>query len=386
MLGQSVPHLNMQPCSEFHSHVPTDDGRHLGPAAQRALQLTSDLRIGAGFARAFYLTRLQLNLGVSRLQAQVPMRTAPYWLALPLVIGPQPLMAQQTAAHLSCEPARLFSAEPCRPPVFSAAVRVGTLDARLQMVIPTVAPVEYTVVIVGGGLVGHVAFTTEIWRDMCARFHCALAHFDVEPAAQPQALAQDPGRNAAVGSGEALLALLDTVARTTARPELARAKVALFGFSATGSFAITFASLHPERTLTAVRYHSHLRGLGVDTPTVARVPILIVASADDSTAGVDDARTFWRAGRRAAAPWALAVETGRAHLSLDSWYAASDLIWHWIDATNRRAVTVAGGQSDWFGDMSTNAISRTVSGRAPDTVNWFPDSGAAEAWRRMSKR
>jgi hypothetical protein len=35
------------------------------------LQLTSDLRIGAGFARAFYLARLQLNFGVIRQQSSM---------------------------------------------------------------------------------------------------------------------------------------------------------------------------------------------------------------------------------------------------------------------------------------------------------------------------
>ena len=311
------------------------------------------------------------------------MRTSHCLLPFVVLICAQRTLAQ-SGKRPSCEPADIFSAEPCRPPVFSASIRKGTLDSRLQLVIPAGGRVEYTVLIVGGGLVGHVAFTTDIWRAMCARFHCALAHFDVNTATPPTSAAEDPGRNASAGSGEAVLALLDTVAKQARRPELAKSKLAVFGFSATGSFAVTFASRYPERTLTAVRYHSHLRGLPLDTTTAARVPVLLVASTDDSTAGVDDTRALWLAGRRLGAPWALAVETGRGHSSLDSWYAVSDLVWHWIETLGKRAVTPA--DEGWFGEMATRVISHSGSGASPLGLSWFPDSITADAWRRLHGR
>ena len=278
----------------------------------------------------------------------------------------------------------MFNPEPCKLEVYTAAWRSGSLDARAQLVVPSPAPIEYVVGVVGGGLVGHAAFALDIWWPMCARFRCALAHFDVASDPPPATRAHDPGRNATVGSGQALLSLLDTLARSARRPELSRAKLALFGFSATGSFALTFAVQYPERTLTAVRYHSHLRGLEVDTMALARVPVLMVASTGDSTAGVEDTRSLWQRGRRSGAPWALAVETGRAHVSLDSWLDASDLIWHWIEAIGSPR-TRAGYANGWHGDPDTRTIARVRVGVSDEKRSWLPDSVTAESWRRLNR-
>lgn len=282
-----------------------------------------------------------------------------------------------------CEAAALFSAEPCRPEVFTASWRQGPLEARAQLVIPGPGPVQYVVVIVGGGLIGHAAFTLDVWRSMCGRFQCALAHFDVLHDLPPETPATDPGRNAALGSGQALLALLDSLAKRTGRAEVAQSKLALFGHSATGSFTLTFAQRYPERTLTAVRYHSHLRGLAIDTVALSRVPVLMVASADDSTAGVEDMLGLWRRGRRSGAPWALAVERDRAHTSLDSWWEASDLIWHWIEALSKQRGSLAEVKA-WFGEPTTRTIGHAAV--APSGIaSWLPDSATAESWRRLSR-
>lgn len=300
-----------------------------------------------------------------------------------LSVHPLLLPAQRSPAAASCEPATLFSSTPCRSFVYQATTRSGSLEARAQVVFPDSGAVGYAVVIVGGGLIGHVAFTTEIWRGMCVRLRCALVHFDVEPAEPPSSAAEDPGRNAARGSGDALLALLDSLANRTGHPELSLARLALFGFSATGSFALTFAIQHPARTLTAVRYHSHLRGLAMDTVALTRTPVLLIASTGDSSAGVEDTRTLWQRGQSLAPRWAFAVEAGRAHTSLDSWWEASDLIWHWIGTLGRNASPVDRDHG-WYGDPRTRQIGRATAARVGDT-SWFPDSVTAESWRRLSR-
>jgi dienelactone hydrolase len=170
------------------------------------------------------------------------------------------------------------------------------------------------------------------------------------------------------------------VAKQARHPEIATVKLALYGFSATGSFVVSFAARYPARTLTAVRYHSHLRGLSVDTAAAVQVPMLFIGSVDDSTAGVDDIRAFWLAGRRIGAPWALAVETGRDHSSLDSWYATSDLIWHWIESLGKQRTATDGS---WYADMATRSLIRSTSAAAASSMSWFPDSTVAAAWRRL---
>lgn len=310
-----------------------------------------------------------------------------FWTVLGLLtLCPWAAGAQPDTARPACEPPALFGTAPCRSRVFAAASRSDSLDARAQIVVPDSGPVAFAVVIVGGGLVGHVAFQTDIWRNMCARLRCALLHFNVATSAGPSAPAEDPGRNAARGSGLALLALLDSLAAATGHPELARAKLALFGFSASGSFATSFATFAPARTLTAIRYHSHLRGLDLDTASVARVPLLLVASAADATAGAEDSEAFFAEGRRRGAPWALAVEAGRPHVSLDSWYEASDLIWHWIEALARSTDSSAPeAGAPWQGDPVTRTIGRIASVALPSSSSWLPDSSTAEAWRRLHR-
>ena len=255
-----------------------------------------------------------------------------------------------------------------------------------------VGHIRAVVVITEGGGLGHTAFATGFWRSMCERFGCGLVRLLFDDALEAREPSNDLGRNAATGSGDVLLQLLDSLAITTGHQELADVKLLFWGFSAAGSFGVSFAAERPERTLGFIRYHSHMRELQVDTARLLATPALLVAGERDQTAGVDDAREFWRRGRAQGAPWAFALHPGAPHFSLDGWLRASDLIWHWMEALiATRAETgeasPAPPSSPWLADPRSGEVApaSTYDGD-PLGASWLPDSASAEAWRRLVAR
>ncbi len=273
----------------------------------------------------------------------------------------------------------------CPNQVVIAQARHEGVTVGGYLFVPDAQPVDFAVVLVGGGLIGSTSFTSGSWRSLCVRFRCALLHVSPDADTPTQAIAQDPGRNAKLGGGPGLLALLDSLAEKSGHSELRTTKLALWGFSATGSFAITFAARYPERTIAAIRVHSHLRGLDVDTTSMLRTPVLMIVSTADSTAGTEDSRRLWAVGRQRGAPWALAIETNFEHVSLDSWWTSSELVWRWIEAQRPTSAPVGPQQRTgaWLG-VAPNTIASLSAFRGDQRMaSWFPDSVTAHAWKRF---
>lgn len=254
---------------------------------------------------------------------------------------------------------------------------------------PEVGHVRAVVVITEGGGLGHTAFATGFWRSMCERFGCGLVRLLFDDALEAREPSSDLARNAATGSGDVLLQLLDSLAVTTGHQELAHVKLLFWGFSAAGSFGVSFAADRPERTLGFIRYHSHMRQLQVDTARILAIPALFVAGELDQTAGVDDAREFWRRGRAQGAPWAFALHPGVPHFSLDGWLRASDLMWHWMEAliathAETDPASAAPPLSPWLADpRSSEVAAASAYDGDPLSASWLPDSASAEAWTRL---
>ena len=194
------------------------------------------------------------------------------------------------------------------------------------------APAECVIAIVSRG-VSHSVYTSPAWRSFSARERCPLLHFEITGVARSSSAAVDQQviRNAALGGAEGLLGLLDRLALKSRRPELSTVPLVLWGFSAAGSFAITFGALQPARTLAVIRYHSHLRELAVDPAALAAVPTLIMAGQNDQVAGTADAEAFWRSGLELHAPWMLIIEPGAEHfVEGDDFASASSAMLSWL--------------------------------------------------------
>ncbi len=206
----------------------------------------------------------------------------------------------------------------------------------------------------------------------------------------PGAPVGDPVRNAGLGGADGLLLLLQRLAQESGHQELADAPLLLWGHSAGGAFAASFARLHPERTIAFVRYHSAGAGLvGADMKVLGQIPALLLSGANDAPEAAQSAATFGKIGRSAGAPWTFAVEPAATHAEEESRQKANDLVIPWITAVLRQRVSSDGkilravtDGSAWLGNDQTGEAAPfgTFTGSKPE-ASWLPDEATARGWR-----
>ena len=175
--------------------------------------------------------------------------------------------------------------------------------------------------------VSSLVYESGSWRKFSSRERCPLVHLEVVGRREPTAsIAQQVIRNAGIGGADGVVRLLHQFGRRSGRAEMDSVPIIIWGFSAAGSFAVTFAALHPDRTLGFIRYHSHLRNLSFEVESAAKVPGLIVAGEDDAVAGVTDSENFWQSGREQGAPWLFVLEPGLPHYPEEEAFERSSLM------------------------------------------------------------
>ncbi len=161
------------------------------------------------------------------------------------------------------------------------------------------------------------AFDDRDWRAMCPRIQCALVRIGL-PNEERDKPALQFIRNAALGGDSAVFTALRIAGERTRHPKLEKAGLVVFGLSASGNFGPTFAARHPDRTIGFVRYHSHLRGIPVDTVVLARIPSLSVVGTTEREADiVEDTKALWAVLRRRAAPVGFTLHLGQPDVSID---------------------------------------------------------------------
>lgn len=253
---------------------------------------------------------------------------------------------------------------------------------------PRVTRVRAAVVFIDRNL-DRYAYDDRDWRTMCGRASCALVRvgFPTNDGAAPEL---QRVRNAVLGGDSAVLTALRLGGERTGHTELQRANVVLFGVSAAGNFGATFAALHPDRTIGFIRYHSHLRGLRVDTAALASIPALTLTGARDERAGIEDSRALWSVVRARGAPWAYVNHIGQPHVSIDGLVEAGSVMRDWTEAVIlRRLSTTAslislGGADGWVVDDSTGEVgpTRALAGRT-SLSSWVPDARTAFGLRQL---
>lgn len=267
-------------------------------------------------------------------------------------------------------------------------------SAWIEAFVPAgVAQVQSVVVFVNRQL-DRYAYDDRDWRAMCFRAKCALLRLGLPPLAAASPAAQLV-RNAAIGGGVILLDALQLAAQRTKHPEIANAKLILFGFSAAGNFAVTFASWRPERTLGFVRYHSNLRGIGVDTAILAGIPSLTIVGARDDVAGTEDSQRLWQVLRSRGAPVAFVSHVGQPHGSIDGLVEAGSLMRAWIEALvvsmpalkprTRSARAPGAIEEGWLVDDSTKRTAPVeLFGGSPFRTSWVPTERVATELRVLA--
>lgn len=273
----------------------------------------------------------------------------------------------------------------------------GVVDVDGTLLLPSTAkPVKAIITILQWG-VGTWVYEDPAWRSLANDLGAGLLRLAVRNHGGPEDPLELPAtqqavRNASLGGGEAVLNLLEQLARQTGRPELREAKLLFWGHSAAGSFGTSFAALHPSRTIAFVRYHSHSRNMPVDVPTLATIPGLIFAGEKDTTAGVEDSEVLWRSGRRLNAPWTFALEPGATHGSRDALTAANQLALPWVRTVFERRMSDRAADlrpvddsTGWLAAVTGDETSLARSFRGPKAdAAWLPDEATVNGWRRVT--
>jgi dienelactone hydrolase len=273
----------------------------------------------------------------------------------------------------------------------SASVTLPDRQIRAEgkLVASTQSNIRSVIVIMRWGVGGDV-YEDAGWRELAKRLEAAMLLLDLQATGEIPVERVPPEkqliRNAAVGGGDALVALLDRFAQLPGYAAVKRAPLLLWGFSASGSFGTTFAASRPARTIGFVRYHSHARSLPVNMTVVGKLPALIIAGGGDKTAGVDDARELSQKGRHAGAPWTFAIHPHQQHGRGLSESKAFMLAW--VEAVMRqrleRGAALGGPAPGWIGDANTGRVfSAGDYPGSPQQATWLPDERTAKLWQAL---
>ena len=199
--------------------------------------------------------------------------------------------------------------------------------------------------------------------------------------------------DASKGPARALTTALAQLAVTSRRPELATAPVYLYGFSAAGALSMTMAEALPDRIAGAISYaagsaYLNIEDLRISSQT-ARVPMLMMANAQDQIVGTFRNKKYFERGRTLDAPWAYAVQNNTGHCCNES---TLNLVLPWVRAIATGQGAAAGtmmsfscvpdGVADSYGTIDCSFVSPDigVAGGSAKESGWLPDPVSARAW------
>jgi predicted esterase len=274
---------------------------------------------------------------------------------------------------------------------FVAAVNLRERNLKLDgtMFFPSsVRTAHVVIVIVNWGSTQELLFDRRPWRNLAQTVNGALVHVRFTEMLFGQgSRAAGTFWDAGLGFGEGLVTLLNRLGDEASHPELGKAPLVVFGFSAAGNFASSFAAWRPDRVVGFVRYHSP-RSASVSA--IQAIPALLIVGEKDNPAPASDTPLLWKAGRAAGAPWTIAIEPEADHLMRAAFVTkANSLMIPWISAVIRLRVKEAGQplqsidpKVGWLGNLDTLEIApiETFQGTLANT-NWLPDAATANGWR-----
>jgi predicted esterase len=143
------------------------------------------------------------------------------------------------------------------------------------------------------------------WQKLATELHFGLISCHFRGEGESYEMAQG-------GSGQALLNAQKFFSQETKRPELADLPLILWGHSAGGQFAYSFACWKPERTrgFVACKWAQYSKASPLST---YRVPALIIAGEHDHSGRNQSLAKVYFQGRLQSAPWAFLLEKDGGH-------------------------------------------------------------------------
>jgi dienelactone hydrolase len=230
-----------------------------------------------------------------------------------------------------------------------------------------------------------------VWQAFARQHHLALVgcHFTDKPHELDFI---EEYVDVARGSGQALLDALNSFAAQAGHPELASARLLLWGMSAGGEFNYEFAAWKPDRVIAFVLNKGGIYYSALISPAARKVPGFFFIGGQDIEFRNNTIKGLFAVNRRAGAHWALAEESDVAHdvgRSLDLTMIFFDEVLSLrLGGTSQAgkdmtALKEIADGSGFVGEFATKTF-QSEGTDLPDHPNaWLPSMRVARAWQAL---
>src|ERR1700748_1030175 len=184
------------------------------------------------------------------------------------------------------------------------------------------------------------------------------------------------------GSGEALLKSIEMLAGKARHPELAKAPLLLWGFSAGGEFNYEFACLKPERVIAFVVNKGGVYYSALAPAATRAIPGLLFTGEKDLDTRTNIIKGIFDMNRRFGAVWAYGNEPGMKHelgksKQLAAQFFNTIIKMRMPEGTVKPAPVIA--DAGYLGNAKTNQYMPAAGGEKYLT-SWLPDKAFADSW------
>jgi poly(3-hydroxybutyrate) depolymerase len=225
-----------------------------------------------------------------------------------------------------------------------------------------------------------------VWQSFATKHRLALVacHFRDKP--HPQSFIE-AYVNVSQGSGQALIAAIDSFAVRSKHPELAVAPFLMWGMSAGGQFNYEFVAWKPERAAAFVVNKGGIYFTALVSRESRAVPGMLFVGGKDLESRIWTISGLFAVNRRGGALWALATEPGAAHIVGQSRDVAlaffEDILPMRLGGPGGTLKPVA-EKSGFTGDLKTKDFTAIGDAKPPTEPNsWLPTERVARAWQTM---
>jgi poly(3-hydroxybutyrate) depolymerase len=237
-------------------------------------------------------------------------------------------------------------------------------------------PVRAVVVLVpGSNGDGRPMADEAFWQEFATKQKVALLGCRFTDKAHDQSFIEDYV-NVSQGSGQALLDVLGKFAARTNHPEVAGAKLLMWGMSAGGQFNYEFTAWKPDRVAAFIVNKGGIYYSALVSKAARAVPGLLFVGGTDLQSRIDTITGIFAVNRRGGAVWALVVEPGLAHVVGHS----KDLGALFFEDVLDTPAPTAG----FTGDLKTFSTQAAPSPGTPSIPNaWLRTERIANAWKAV---
>ena len=301
--------------------------------------------------------------------------------------------AAAIAAVAICSPPARAQGSPAPPPGPGALEQVAAPGnnyetAEFRFWAPKVAGALQGIAVLVPGSNGDGRGMAEdtVWQSFATSHRLALVacHFKDKP--HPQSFIE-AYVNVSQGSGQTLIAAIDSFAIRSAHPELAAAPFLMWGMSAGGQFNYEFVAWKPERVAAFVVNKGGIYFTALVSPASRAVPGMLFVGGKDLESRIWTINGLFAVNRRGGALWALATEPGAAHIVGQSRDVAlaffEDILPMRLGGPNGALKPVA-EKSGFTGDLKMKTFAAIGDAKPPTEPNsWLPTERVARAWQTM---